>query len=102
MKKFFSNSLIVSVFLFLSKLLGFVRDLLLASFFGSGSALQAFLVAFRFPEFMRKVTSSGVLTQIVNPYLDGNANDRNKKFIYNRALCYSIIVVGYNYCSNSI
>ncbi|MEY8714063.1 murein biosynthesis integral membrane protein MurJ [Francisella philomiragia] len=81
MKKFFSNSLIVSIFLFLSKLLGFVRDLLLASFFGSGSALQAFLVAFRFPEFMRKVTSSGILTQIVNPYLDGNANDKNKKFI---------------------
>ena len=81
MKKFFSNSLIVSLFLFLSKLLGFVRDLLLASFFGSGSALQAFLVAFRFPEFMRKVTSSGVLTQIINPYLNGNTNDRNRKFI---------------------
>ncbi|MEY8766520.1 MULTISPECIES: murein biosynthesis integral membrane protein MurJ [Francisella] len=81
MKKFFSNSLIVSVFLFLSKLLGFVRDLLLASFFGSGSALQAFLVAFRFPEFMRKVTSSGILTQIINPYLNGSTNDRNRKFI---------------------
>ncbi|APC90991.1 MULTISPECIES: murein biosynthesis integral membrane protein MurJ [Francisella] len=81
MKKFFSNSLIVSIFLFLSKLLGFVRDLLLASFFGSNIALQAFLVAFRFPEFMRKVTSSGTLTQIINPYLNGSINERNKKFI---------------------
>ena len=81
MQKFFTNSLVVSIFLFLSKLLGFVRDLLLASFFGSGIALQAFLVAFRFPEFMRKVTSSGTLTQIINPYLNGNINKRNKKFI---------------------
>lgn len=81
MQKFFSNSLIVSIFLFLSKLLGFVRDLLLASFFGSGAALQAFLVAFRFPEFIRKVTSSGTLTQIINPYLNGSINQRNNKFI---------------------
>ncbi|ACD30348.1 murein biosynthesis integral membrane protein MurJ [Francisella tularensis] len=81
MQKFFSNILIVSIFLFLSKLLGFVRDLLLASFFGSGAALQAFLVAFRFPEFIRKVTSSGTLTQIINPYLNASINQRNNKFI---------------------
>ncbi|MED7820299.1 MULTISPECIES: murein biosynthesis integral membrane protein MurJ [unclassified Francisella] len=81
MKKFFSNSLIVSFFLLFSKILGFVRDLLLASFFGSSSGLQAFLIAFRFPEFIRKVTSSGALTQIVNPYLNGAINSRDKKFI---------------------
>lgn len=81
-KKFLSNSLIVSLFLFFSKILGFARDLLLASFFGTGVALQAFLVAFRFPEFMRKITSSGIFTQIVNPYLevDEDAN-ANKDFI---------------------
>lgn len=81
MKKILSNSLLVSIFLFLSKLLGFVRDLLLASFFGSGIALQAFLVAFRFPEFIRKVTSSGTLTQIINPYLNGKISTRNKQFV---------------------
>ncbi|WP_150466828.1 murein biosynthesis integral membrane protein MurJ [Francisella sp. SYW-9] len=81
MKKFFSNSFIVSFFLFLSKTLGFVRDLLLASFFGSSSSLQAFLIAFRFPEFIRKVTSSGALTQIVNPYLNRKLNTRDKRFI---------------------
>ncbi|GAB4223241.1 MAG: murein biosynthesis integral membrane protein MurJ [Francisella sp.] len=81
MNKFLSNSFIVSFFLLLSKLLGFVRDLLLARFFGSEITLQAFLVAFRFPEFMRKVISSGTLTQIINPYINGNINDKNKKFI---------------------
>ncbi|MDE4969702.1 lipid II flippase MurJ, partial [Francisella tularensis] len=44
-------------------------------------ALQAFLVAFRFPEFIRKVTSSGILTQIINQYLNGSINQRNNKFI---------------------
>ncbi|MDE4974233.1 murein biosynthesis integral membrane protein MurJ, partial [Francisella tularensis subsp. holarctica] len=27
------------------------------------------------------VTSSGILTQIINPYLNGSINQRNKKFI---------------------
>lgn len=81
MKKFFSNSLIVSFFLLLSKILGFVRDLLLASFFGSSSGLQAFLIAFRFPEFIRKVTSSGALTQIVNPYLKTKIRYRDKHLL---------------------
>lgn len=82
MKKFLSNSLIVSLFLLISKILGFARDLLLAGFFGTGVALQAFLIAFRFPEFMRKITSSGIFTQIVNPYLDADNNSNiNKSFI---------------------
>lgn len=38
-------------------------------------------MAFRFPEFIRKVTSSGTLTQIINPYLNGSINQRNNKFI---------------------
>ncbi|APC97475.1 murein biosynthesis integral membrane protein MurJ [Francisella frigiditurris] len=81
MKKFFSNSLIVSFFLLLSKILGFVRDILLASFFGTGIAMQAFLIAFRIPEFMRKVASSGAITQILNPYIKGRVSNQQKQFV---------------------
>ena len=91
MKKILSNSLIVSIFLFLSKILGFVRDLLLASFFGSSSALQAFLIAFRLPEFMRKVTTSGVLTQVLNPHLESSISKEQKSFI--ATLLYFMAVV---------
>ncbi|MED7789349.1 murein biosynthesis integral membrane protein MurJ [Francisella sp. 19X1-34] len=93
MKKFFSNSFIVSFFLFLSKILGFVRDLLLASFFGSSFSLQAFLIAFRFPEFIRKVTSSGALTQIVNPYFNREINVRDKRFIVSILYCIAIVML---------
>lgn len=54
---------------------------MLASFFGSSSGLQAFLIAFRFPEFIRKVTSSGTLTQVLNPYFKGCIKTRDKRFI---------------------
>ncbi|MBD5784535.1 lipid II flippase MurJ, partial [Francisella tularensis] len=60
---------------------GVVRDLLLASFCGRVAVLKAFLVAFRFPECIRKVTSSGILTHIINPYLNGSINQSNNKFI---------------------
>ena len=91
MKKILSNSFIVSILLFLSKILGFVRDLLLASFFGSSSALQAFLIAFRLPEFMRKVTTSGVLTQVLNPHLESNVSDEQKSFV--ATILYFVAVV---------
>ncbi len=81
MKKILLNSFLVSTFIFLSKILGFIRDLLLASFFSSSSALQAFLIAFRLPEFMRKVTTSGVFTQVLNPHLDTSISDEQKSFI---------------------
>ncbi|AJC48597.1 murein biosynthesis integral membrane protein MurJ [Allofrancisella guangzhouensis] len=91
MKSFFSNSLIISGLLLVSKVLGFIRDLLLAAFFGSSGALQAFLVAFRTPEFMRKVTTSGTFTQIINPYIDGKISNEQKEFI--ATILYLIAIV---------
>lgn len=81
MKKFLSKSLLVSGFLLLSKILGFLRDMLLAISFGSSGAMQAFLVAFRLPEFVRKVTSSGVITQILNPHISDKLTNDQKEFI---------------------
>ncbi|MFT5950652.1 MAG: putative peptidoglycan lipid II flippase [Francisella sp.] len=91
MKKILSNSIVVSIFLFMSKILGFIRDLLLASFFGSSSALQAFLIAFRLPEFMRKVTTYGALTQVLNPHLEASVSDEQKSFI--ATILYFVAVV---------
>ena len=106
MKRFLSSSILVSVLLLLSKILGFVRDLLLARFFGSADVLQAFLVAFRFPEFMRKLTSSGALTQIINPYIKGQISSRVKKFtvtiLYFFTLILTIIILLAVFFSNSL
>ena len=94
MKKFLSNSFIVSFFLLLSKILGFVRDMLLATFFGSGVAMQAFLVAFRIPEFMRKVASSGAITQVLNPYIKNEINDSQKRFIASVLIVIAVVMLG--------
>jgi putative peptidoglycan lipid II flippase len=46
----------------LSRVLGLVRDVVTASLFGAGGALDAFLVAFRLPNMLRSLFAEGSLT----------------------------------------
>ena len=50
-----------------SRILGFIRDLLFASFFGASATFDAFLVAFKIPNYMRRFFSEGALTQAFIP-----------------------------------
>lgn len=45
-----------------SRLGGFVRDLVIAYFFGTGPAADAFIVAFRIPNLLRRLFAEGTLT----------------------------------------
>jgi len=52
----------VGFFTFLSRILGLIRDMTLARFFGSGMAADAFFVAFRIPNLLRRLFAEGSLT----------------------------------------
>ena len=45
-----------------SRILGFVRDMVIANFFGAGMAADAFFVAFRIPNLWRRLVGEGSLT----------------------------------------
>ncbi|MCG6910700.1 MAG: murein biosynthesis integral membrane protein MurJ [Deltaproteobacteria bacterium] len=47
---------------FLSRIFGFVRDVVIAGFFGAGMASDAFFVAFRIPNLLRRLFAEGSLT----------------------------------------
>jgi len=53
---------IVSFFTFLSRILGLVRDAVVAYFFGATASADAFYVAFRIPNLLRRLTAEGALT----------------------------------------
>jgi len=53
---------IVSGATFLSRILGFIRDMAIAGFFGAGMAADAFFVAFRIPNLLRRLFAEGSLT----------------------------------------
>jgi putative peptidoglycan lipid II flippase len=50
---------IVGFYTFLSRALGLARDILIANFFGSGMAADAFFVAFRIPNLLRRLFAEG-------------------------------------------
>lgn len=60
---------LVSMMTFLSRLMGFARDMLLAYFFGAQAGMDAFYVAFRIPNFMRRLFAEGAFSQAFVPVL---------------------------------
>src|SRR3989339_2087188 len=46
----------------LSRIFGFIRDMVVAAFFGAGMATDAFFVAFRIPNLLRRLLAEGSLT----------------------------------------
>ncbi len=54
---------------FLSRILGFVRDTLIARMFGAGLATDAFFVAFKIPNLLRRVSAEGAFSQAFVPIL---------------------------------
>jgi putative peptidoglycan lipid II flippase len=54
---------------FLSRILGFVRDTLIARIFGAGMATDAFFVAFKIPNLLRRISGEGAFSQAFVPIL---------------------------------
>ncbi len=61
MKKFFKTTLFVSVSALTSRILGVIRDILIASLFGANFYSDLFFLCFRIPDFLRKMFSEGIL-----------------------------------------
>jgi putative peptidoglycan lipid II flippase len=60
---------------FLSRILGLVRDYFVARYFGANDLTDAFLVAFRIPNFLRRLFGEGAFSQAFVPILaDAKAN----------------------------
>ncbi len=69
MARLLRSSLTVSSLTFLSRILGLLRDLILASLFGAGGSTDAFFTAFRIPNFFRRLFAEGAFSQAFVPVL---------------------------------
>ncbi len=63
------STLLISVNTTLSRILGLVRDVVIARYFGAGSGMDAFIVAFRIPNFLRRLFAEGGFSQAFVPVL---------------------------------
>lgn len=62
-----------------SRILGFVRDLIIARIFGAGVATDAFFVAFRIPNLLRRLFAEGAFSQAFVPVLAEYKNNRTEE-----------------------
>ena len=71
MQGIFRSFFTVSSYTLLSRILGFVRDILIARFLGSTITADAFFVAFRIPNFFRRVLAEGAYSAALIPVFSG-------------------------------
>ena len=63
------SGIIVSFMTFLSRILGLVRDVVVASFMGAGAGADVFFFANKIPNFLRRLFSEGAFAQAFIPVL---------------------------------
>ena len=70
----------------LSRILGFVRDMVIANFFGAGMAADAFFVAFRLPNLWRRLVGEGSMTisfiPVYTEYLTQRSEEESKELTH--------------------
>lgn len=73
------NLATVSGFTGLSRILGFVRDILIAAFVGAGPVTDAFFVAFRLPNLFRRLFAEGAFNAAFVPLYAGKLEAEGPK-----------------------
>ena len=62
-----------------SRILGFLRDSIIARIFGAGMVTDAFFVAFKIPNLLRRISAEGAFTQAFVPILAEYKSNRSTK-----------------------
>ncbi len=79
-KKLLRSGMIVSFMTLISRILGLIRDIVVATILGTGVSADIFLFANRIPNFLRRLFAEGAFSKAFVPVLaEYNAdNDPNK------------------------
>ena len=91
------SSSIYSFFTFLSRIFGYLRDILIANFLGTGIYADIFFVAFRFPNTFRRIFSEGALNTAFVPIYSKIRASKNihetQNFSGNIIIFFSVIII---------
>src|SRR5688500_16997660 len=68
----------VGSFTLLSRVAGFVRDIVLSAVLGSGAVADAFIVAFKLPNFFRRLFAEGAFAAAFVPLFSRELQDHGR------------------------
>src|SRR3990167_7601437 len=77
---FRSTSVVVSMTM-ISRVFGFIRDMVTGYYFGAAAQFDAFSVAFKIPNFMRRLFAEGSFSQAFVPVLSAYQKQESKENI---------------------
>jgi len=70
---------VVGAATFISRFFGYIRDMVIAFFFGAGMATDAFFVAFRIPNMLRRLVGEGSLTVSFVPIFTDHLQNKSAR-----------------------
>jgi putative peptidoglycan lipid II flippase len=87
----------VSSMTLLSRILGFIRDAAIARVFGAGVATDAFFVAFKLPNLLRRIFAEGAFSQAFVPvlaeYRSRRGDDATRDFVDHVATLLALVLL---------
>lgn len=93
----FRSAATVSSFTLLSRITGLVRDIFIASSFGAGPLTDAFWVAFRIPNLLRRLFAEGAFAQAFVPILgqtrEQESEERVRELLDRVALLFTVVLM---------
>lgn len=97
-KKLLKSTLVVSTMTFISRISGLIRDIAFAQFLGTGLMADAFFVAFRIPNFLRRIFAEGALSVAFIPvfteFRENNSAGSLRAFVDHLAGRLGLILLG--------
>ena len=99
--KLLKSTLVVSLMTSLSRLLGLVRDVIIGAMFGPGAGVDAFIVAFRIPNFLRRIFAEGGFSQAFVPVLSEYRERRSRDEV-SALLEHTVAVLGSWLCVTTV
>ena len=85
-KKLVRNSGSMSIAVFISRIFGLLRDIMMTNYFGTSYVADAFRVAYQIPNFLRKLFGEGALSAAMVPIYNEIGVKKGKKAQINFAL----------------
>ncbi|GAA0858011.1 murein biosynthesis integral membrane protein MurJ [Aliiglaciecola litoralis] len=80
-KKLLKSGVVVACMTFISRILGLVRDIVVANMLGAGAAADVFLVANKIPNFLRRLFAEGAFAQAFIPVLAEVKSEGDKEHL---------------------
>jgi len=76
------STLAVSAPTFLSRIFGFIRDLIQAYYMGTGRGMDAFTIAYTIPNLLRRLTGEGAMTAAFVPIFTQQKKEKTKEELW--------------------